>query len=293
MDSTPSALVKAQETDGDGDGEVAPEAEDEAGGSISFTEARINIERIRLKLPETLDCEEIDFELEDSECGPPTDDSSTLLGLVGFQETDGEEDGEEDGDDDSEDADDDEDNIKIDGPFIYNMLTGLSSPDFSETVIPSGTYRRIELRFTNTTLVEASDSLFDHAMVIGGTYDDGASIRSFLISIKFNEWLRFENEAGIEITESADINAIVVELDVNNWFNGVDLGACFDSGRPDVSDDGVLIVNRTNDGGECNFTDELKKNIKASGRVEKEDDVEDDGDEDGEEDGDGDGDEEE
>ncbi|MBI4411386.1 MAG: hypothetical protein HY541_02755 [Deltaproteobacteria bacterium] len=303
---SPSALTKALDTEEGEDESV--ETADASSGVIVLTSARIVLDRIDLKLPEGEDCDTLEFALEDGDCGASSDDDSEeeaedeaedLSSLLKQEDDDAEDedDAEDDGEDEAEDDDDaseDEDHIRIEGPFVVDMMTGLATPSLTDVTVPSGNYREISLRLhdldEDSTLVEAGDELLGNSLDVGGTYNDGTTERSFKIVLKFDEQIRYRSDAGFDVAESADVNEIVVSLNVADWFAGIDLGACLDSGNPDVAEDGTFVINEENDEGDCQFTDELKQTIKDSGSVDREDDDEDEDGDDDEEDEDEEGD---
>lgn len=267
---------------------------DSANNSITISSAMINISRVDLKLPSNLDCSSLKFDLSEGSCSSLGNlDSLSMKLEKGSNSND--DDDDDNSDDNSNDSDDDnsddnssssddssdddssnEDHIRFSGPFIFDLLTGTSTPDLTDLSIPSGTYRRIEVKIDDldeeSTAVETGHPLLGNSMVLEGTHTEGESAREFRVILKFNEKVRFQKSGGFTINESSTVNDLVVSFSASSWFSNIDIGACLDSGRASQDNDGVYVINNDTSGDECEFKDDLKRNIKNSGTVDKDDD---------------------
>ncbi len=157
--------------------------------------------------------------------------------------------------------------ISIDGPLIIDLMTAISVPDIGSFTILPGIYRRIDIRLDDTKaddgLVTPSDILFDNTLVVQGKFDyDGNPNRNYTIILKFNEDVRFEEPAGIHVEESSTTD-ILLRLIINEWFQGVDITSCLDSGDLTVEPSGDLIIDDSSGSGDCqNIEQTIKNNIK-------------------------------
>ena len=160
-----------------------------------------------------------------------------------------------------------EDKISIDGPFVIDLMTGVSTPAISEFTIEPGIYKRIDVRLDDSKasdgLVDSSDALFENTLVVAGNFDyDDATGRSFSIVLKFNEDVRFEEPGGIVIDEDA-LNNVVINLLVDEWLQGIDITTCLDDGDLTFDNDGNLLIDDSSGGGSCQDIEGIiKTNIK-------------------------------
>lgn len=156
--------------------------------------------------------------------------------------------------------------VSFDGPFLFNLTDGTSTPDIVSFTIEPGTYKRIDVRFDDTEaldgLVQSGDPLLDNTMMIGGTFDyDGNAVRNFQLVLKFNEDLRFEEAAGIVVDEGQTTD-MLLELDVSEWLTGIDITSCLDGGELSLDTNGDLILDDSN-ASDCQDIEGLiKDNIK-------------------------------
>ncbi len=161
---------------------------------------------------------------------------------------------------------DSSDKISFDGPFLFNLTDGSSNPDIASFTVEPGTYKRIDVRFDDAEaldgLVQSGDPLLDNTMLIKGTFDyDGNAARNFQLVLKFNEDLRFEEAAGIVVEEGQTTN-MLLELDVNAWFVGIDITSCLDDGEMSLDSNGDLIIDDSNASDCQDIEGIIKDNIK-------------------------------
>ena len=160
-----------------------------------------------------------------------------------------------------------EDKISIDGPFVIDLMTGVSTPAIGEFTIEPGLYKRIDVRLDDSKasdgLVDSSDALFENTLVVAGNFDyDNVTGRSYLMVLKFNEDVRFEEPGGILIDEET-LNNVVINLLVDEWLQGIDITTCLDDGDLILDNDGNLLIDDSSGGGGCQDIEGIiKSNIK-------------------------------
>ncbi len=246
---------------------------DDGGTPITLSEVRVNIRDVEFYLPPGMRCEDVQFTfVEPVRCDAEDQDE--------VEEEPGDDNGGvEDGADDSEDGEEG-DKVVVEGPFIADLINGTSVPDLSNFLIPSGNYVRIDVRIEEAKaedgLLTPADPLNGRSLVASGQFEYQGSLHTLNLRLKFNETIRFENPNGIPVSESG-ANDVVVTLDENSWFTGINLTACLDNGDLTLEADGSLVIDENSGQGECgNIENIIKDNIKASGNVVKDDDDDDD-----------------
>lgn len=225
VDSAPAAAPKASApavaVARNPDGSFA--IRDAAGTVFTVRSGHANVGRIRIALPDGLDCADAD----ETAC----------------------ESGE----------------IRLEGPWVSDLLTGEWAPSLGSARIPIGAYKRVEVRLESQE--EASAGVPDlgrHSLVFAGTFAyAGRADRPFSIALDFDEDERFESASGFAIAEGG--NTITVALDIARWLARTDLTACLDDGSLplDAATGGFTLEK----GRGCAVEQELKDAIKGSGSV--------------------------
>lgn len=168
-------------------------------------------------------------------------------------------------------GDDDCGEIEIKGNYLFDLLTGQSTPALPEIELPVGKYTHVEISIEED---DATEVTFE----VEGVYHSVVDV-PFKLALEFDQEIVFENPQGLSVS-SAKINAIVAELDATQWFESVDIEACLNDAQA-LYVDGVLVIDEEN---QCKgMKDQIKQNIKNSGNFvedDEDDDYEDESDED-------------
>lgn len=246
--SAPSALIV---TDG-------------GGTTVDVTGAWINAAEVEIELPEGLGCAVVDFELPSfAACAEETEMEE------GVEEVEAE--------------------IRLTGPFIFDLLAGTSTPEIGAFSVPSGLIHEIEVEVDDVEEETALPAgvpaeLSGNTLIAVGTLTLSGTPTPFSLRLKFSEEMEFEDLSGLELSETAALNQILVNFNIASWLSGVDLAACIAEG--DVTTvDGTIVIDENSNSGDCSdIENTIKDNIEASGLLDEEDDS-DDEDEDDAEDG--------
>jgi hypothetical protein len=169
--------------------------------------------------------------------------------------------------------------FRIEGPIVFDLITGAPTPSFAGLRIPPNTYKRVDVRIDDVTSddthVPAGDPLRGASLVatgsitIAGDDDDDPPVTTpFDLSLRFDEDARFESAGGITVSESGGED-VLLSLDVTQWFANLPITEC-------VKDDDLELVNGRlqirDRGGKCSAIErELKDSIKRGTRLDEED----------------------
>ncbi len=234
-----SAKFVNRTTSGSGD---SLKLTDPAGTVFSLSEARVHIRHVEFYLPDSVSCQDIQSSLiEPAGCETDSADSSGK--------------------------------IVIKGPFVFDLLSGVSTPNLHATIVPAGNYRRIDVRLDDADstdgIVLASDELENYTMILKGTFGYlDKSDRPFSILLRFNEDARFEADSGILIQDGT-LQIVTLKLDVNKWLNGVSVTACLSQNGITLDSLGNLLIDEKNGKNCSDLEGLLKSNIKNSGQLDK------------------------
>lgn len=158
------------------------------------------------------------------------------------------------------------DGLKMEGPFLVDLMAGASLPPFPEFRAPHGTYRKIEVRLE--ALHPAKDApdtaLKGHSMILSGSFAyRGRDDRSFKILLDFDETAIFET--GSATVQERPLNRLLLSLDVDAWLSQADITRCLDDGSLVMDAAGNLRIDKDNT---CDGLEKvIKDGVKSSGRL--------------------------
>lgn len=168
---------------------------------------------------------------------------------------------------DDDDCVDKSDNTVKGGPYIVNLLTGVSTPDIGTLAVPAGNYNRVKIHIHQTDGKD-SGAMQDQTFLAKGTYSNkGGAEKPFTLTLKFNEVIHIRNSDGMDL-DAEKLNTIVVGLNAGAWFAGLDLAKCLST--LDGSAGGAILVTEDSPFGKCLDADNvLKAKFRASFKVAK------------------------
>lgn len=202
-------------------------AEDDGGTVFAIEAASLAVRDIRLDLPDGTTCGDIEELLVGAHCEP------------------------------SDDAVGGEDTIVIDGPFAVDLTTGVATPGLEDVVIPAGLYRRIDVR---------ADDAGDVTFAVSAAFELDGAAHHLELALDFNEDIRLEDPAGVEIGDDSDL---IAELVVDDWLAGIDIGACVADGDAEVEGT-VVYIDEGSTSGDCSDIENvIKDNLKRSGQLDR------------------------
>lgn len=153
----------------------------------------------------------------------------------------------------------------VDGPFMFDAITGESEPAEVTVAIPSGSYSGIKLHVTKKGHLSTDEP----AIEVSGTFDHLGVTRAFSIALKCNLSVEYPVEAGtLELNPDAELHCAVV-LDEEEWLSGTSIIECIGTGDIDLQDDGSLLIDETIPPGPCHSNENIiRQNILHSGKLE-------------------------
>ena len=85
-----------------------------------------------------------------------------------------------------------------------------------------------------------------HSLILKGLFEyAGKADRKLSITLDFDEDVRFVSDPGLSL-DSIGLNRFTIFLDVEKWFTGVDIGKCLDEGKLQLDADGSLAIDKEN-----------------------------------------------
>lgn len=168
---------------------------------------------------------------------------------------------------DDEDCVDKSDKTFKGGPYIVNLLTGVSTPDIGTIAVPAGSYNRVKIHIHQPDGKDAG-LMQDQTFLAKGTYSNMGGVEMpFTLSLKFNEVIHIRSTAGMDLDAEA-LNTILVGLNAGTWLANLNLKGCLST--LDMSAGGAIVVTEDSPFGKCLDAEHvLKDNFRGSFKINK------------------------
>jgi len=182
---------------------------DQSQTVFTINETKILIARLEFEFPDSTTCENSDFEF-----------SSPVVCY--------------------------DDKLVINGPYTYDLIKNVSTPPIGTFDLPVGDYDNIKIQFVDLQSIDSAaisdTNLIGFTMIIGGTFNyAGNSTRSFKFHLRFNEIVKFLSQKNVVISEKNKTDISVV-LEVDTWFNGVNIKKCLTDNHLNLNSNGNLVI---------------------------------------------------
>jgi hypothetical protein len=217
------------------------EFKDSAGTTYQLTTAQVHLRKVELESKGSTAgdagvCDDDSDKLEDSQHDSSGDDHSGCT------------------------SDDHE--TEIQGPFVVDLVRGTATPAIN---IPAGTYHEIKFKIEDGDpedgLVAVGSPLDDHSFYAEAAFEHAGQPLQLHVALDFDAELELESDAGITVDGSSQ--HVMVHMAAANWLQGVDIGACLDSGAL-VATDGVVRVSDRDGGSSDNGCSHIGKTIEEN-----------------------------
>jgi len=153
--------------------------------------------------------------------------------------------------------------VVLEGPFIFDALTGKSEPPLDSISLPEAAYTgiRFEMR------PEESQS-HEWPLLISGFVNTGDTTRPFSFHFSNAEFLM--TRKGPPVIVSRELTtSFILRLAADHWLDSVAFRGCIEQGSIPVNSEGVLEVDQNGGVGECmRIGSVIRENIIHSGRLE-------------------------
>ena len=215
--------------------------------NLSVTEGKACVEEIKLQLPAGITCDDVSF-VKTSGIKCEVENEEEHGAVVSQAE------------------------IKIEGPIVFDLVTGEATPSLADIKLPSGMYNEIRFKFDGVCGFGDETSI----TLKGNMKDSSAVDHPFDLAMEYNDDLRIRSATDIQVLEG-QANTVFASLILNTWFANVDFVDCLDHDDLPVNGSGVIEINKDTEAtGSCEeIYDDLKDGIEDA--MEFEDHGDDDG----------------
>jgi hypothetical protein len=149
--------------------------------------------------------------------------------------------------------------IVLEGPFVFNALTGIPDSVFGTVLLPAANYAAVRLVIENKP---EKNSIF-----LGGTFRYLGEMHAFKFDLSLNVSVTYENDKGVYVSGS-DSTEMKVVLDASKWFANINIEGCIKSQASPFDPNGIFVLNGKIDTGVCaEIPRRINDNIVNSGRL--------------------------
>jgi hypothetical protein len=222
---------------------------DTAGVHVDLSDAKLVLSRIKLE----------------SENGMGDCDTNGAMTALKKEGEPGDSSHETETENEKERECEDENEIALKGPFVIDLLTGVSNPDLGTLNVPAGSYDKVKIEMHHG---QNDSTLGGRTLVAHGTLTAGALSKPFSLSLTLNENLRIESDSGLTL-DAGSLNTVAVKLMAGDWLKGLDLTTCLG-----MIDSSAASIDITEDSpvGEClDAEHRIKDNFRASFHADEKD----------------------
>jgi hypothetical protein len=224
---------------------------------LDVQKAYLNVQKIELWLPEGQKCLDVDDVMANT--------SIACEDAARYEDDDENEAGESEGD-----------KYEITGPFVFDLITGQSTPAIQDLQIPSGVYKRVRLTADVYTGSEFPE-LTGKSISMEGQIEVASILRTLTFEINSTEDIDVRNDAGFEVKEGG-INSIVTTVNLEALFGAYNVAQCILEGDlVELSPNNYSISESNEAAGSC---EDILENFEEDFFAENEVDCEHDADED-------------
>ncbi len=161
----------------------------------------------------------------------------------------------------------DSDGVVLDGPFVVDLLTGVSTPALDSVRLPEASYAGIHLRLGPQagSLAPTTESTLE----IYGTFSYENESHFFSMELSIDQPASFRRAGAPVLVSRNDTTHFSVKLDPAQWFDSLSFKDCLDTGALTLDQNGDLFIGRGRGSGACRNIDEsIGRNVIGSGRLE-------------------------
>lgn len=120
--------------------------------------------------------------------------------------------------------------VRVEGPWLFDLVTGESSPSLDALELPLGPVEHVEVRL-------APGARDAWTVAAEGLFGD----RDFRLELRLSDTIRFD---GTDLAIDEVTMRLALDLDPAGWFADLDLAACIAGGGVPVDAQGVLLLDR-------------------------------------------------
>lgn len=220
------------------------ELRDSSGTLYTVTSLRIAVEEIELDLPANVSCGDI---LGRFDRRVQCDDDGALGG---------------------------EDQVKIDGPFVFDLIEGTSTPDISQLRVPALDYTMVDLEVDTARAeddtVPIDDDLIDQTVIARADFEFEGQKLELLLEFSFKAEAKTSTD-NLPDGLVDDGGTLVVQVDLTNWLDSIPVSDCLLTGAlkaregvVELGEDGVDACENAENRFEANFERSLRLQIESA-----------------------------
>lgn len=148
--------------------------------------------------------------------------------------------------------------VRVQGPLVFNLLTGQATPPLEPIILPPGEYNQLSLQLDERDEqygANEGDWMYNRSFVLHAGYVESEEYTA-LIGLSFGMELDIVALCSGGVTlRDGDRRTLAANFAVDSWFSGVNIEECRGFGGLSF-EDGRMIIDGSESDGMCNGADD-------------------------------------
>jgi|GEM_PF-3196905 hypothetical protein len=162
----------------------------------------------------------------------------------------------------------DSSSIVLNGPFVFDAMTGVSVPSIDTLKLPEARYTGIKLLLDTAQHGGQPGGRTGSAVDITGTFVYQAVQRNFSFRLNMNQAIPYMNAQSSVVVQAVDTTNFTIVFNPQLWLSGVNIASCIDNGYITLENSGDLIIDGNTGRGPCQSIEgAIRQNVVASGQL--------------------------
>lgn len=153
-------------------------------------------------------------------------------------------------------------NLRWKGPYVFDLVTGVVTPEVPTVDLTDGSYRRIEFKVRPNRDLDGADPLLNNAIYIAGTVEvDGLAV-PLTLSMRTEEEFKLMGLNAFKV-EPTIASALTIAFNPMLWFEGLDFSTA------EINASGTIDISEVSN---VEIYKSIRRNVKSSTKFGKDDD---------------------
>jgi hypothetical protein len=162
----------------------------------------------------------------------------------------------------------DSSSIILNGPFLFDAMTGVSVPPIDTLRLPEARYTGIKLLLDTSLRSGQPGGPQGSSVDITGTFIYQNTQRNFTFRLNINQALPYLNTQSVILVQRNDTTKLSIVFNPKQWLSGVNITSCLNIGYITLESSGDLIIDGNTGRGPCQSIEgNIRQNVISSGAL--------------------------
>ena len=130
-----------------------------------------------------------------------------------------------------------DDSLQWKQSFLYNVVSGVVSPEIPTVEVLDGTYQRIEFKVKPYRDTSGDSAMLNRSALVSGTAQVAGSPVNFSFATSEDIKFSLKGTGSIVVDGATDVNRIIINFSPSSWFEGIDFSGAELDARGEITID--------------------------------------------------------